>query len=285
MPRIRNCQFFFALACFVVLLSGCKEIVINDLDEPSANQILSALEQQGINALKEKRIDGRKTTYTISVNQGQSTSARTVLQELGLPKPKRPGIVDVFGEPGMLPTTTQEQALLTQALMGEIAQTIERIDGIQEARVHLVLPEKHRFGSAETSNSTSPKASVLIKAHNQYGITEEQIQKLVAGGIAGLTPHNVTVIVSRSSSSVSAAKPTQSLVKLGPFWVASQSKTGLWISVTVLLLLVVGLALFATFLRRKMRQIQTAQSRVRDAQLSDSSLSMIQSSVSVRRRE
>ncbi len=78
-----------------------------------------------------------------------------------------------------------------RALQGELTQSIETIDGIEAARVHLVLPHRQIFAR----NSTPPTASVVLKAENP--LRREQvvaIQHLVAAAVAGLKPDRVAVI-------------------------------------------------------------------------------------------
>ncbi len=78
-----------------------------------------------------------------------------------------------------------------RALQGELTRSIETIDGIEAARVHLVLPHRQIFAR----NSTPPTASVVLKAESQ--LSREQvlaIQHLVAAAVAGLQPDRVAVI-------------------------------------------------------------------------------------------
>jgi flagellar M-ring protein FliF len=78
-----------------------------------------------------------------------------------------------------------------RALQGELTRSIETIDGIEAARVHLVLPHRQIFAR----NATPPTASVVLKAENP--LRREQvlaIQHLVAAAVAGLQPDRVAVI-------------------------------------------------------------------------------------------
>jgi flagellar M-ring protein FliF len=80
-----------------------------------------------------------------------------------------------------------------QALQEELAMTIQMIDGVQNARVHLVLPERTLF-------STSPsdaKASVTVNMTGARLLTSANIAAithLVSGSIEGLSPNNVKII-------------------------------------------------------------------------------------------
>ncbi|MDE2466605.1 MAG: flagellar M-ring protein FliF [Alphaproteobacteria bacterium] len=78
-----------------------------------------------------------------------------------------------------------------RALEGELTRSIETLDGIEAARVHLVLPRRQIFAQ----NRTPPSASVVLKVENP--LRREQvlaIQHLVAAAVAGLQPSRVAIV-------------------------------------------------------------------------------------------
>jgi flagellar M-ring protein FliF len=75
---------------------------------------------------------------------------------------------------------------------GELANTIEAIDGVDAAVVHLAMPPKEVFSDQQEPTT----ASVLVKTGVGSTLTPEQVQaivNLVASSIDGLKPENVTV--------------------------------------------------------------------------------------------
>jgi len=79
-----------------------------------------------------------------------------------------------------------------RAMEGELAKTIEAIDGVNVATVHLAIPKNDTFALDEQKAT----ASVMVKTSAGTRLSSSQVQavvNLVAGGIEGLDPADVTV--------------------------------------------------------------------------------------------
>ena len=82
---------------------------------------------------------------------------------------------------------------LNRALQEELAKTIQMIDGVVYARVHLVRPEQTLFGS----QSEKTTASVVLKLKASSNLSQANIAAithLVAGSVEGLKSENVIVV-------------------------------------------------------------------------------------------
>ncbi len=83
-----------------------------------------------------------------------------------------------------------------RALQGELERTIESIDGIKNARVLLVLPEKKLFIEEEKTVTASIKLTMTSYA----ALDKEQVAgivNLVSFAVEGLSPNNITVVDNR----------------------------------------------------------------------------------------
>jgi flagellar M-ring protein FliF len=83
-----------------------------------------------------------------------------------------------------------------RALQGELERSIATVAAVQKARVHLVVPEKSLFRTAEQQAS----ASVVLQLHAGRRLTPPQVQgivHLVASSVEGLQPDRVTVLDGR----------------------------------------------------------------------------------------
>src|SRR5512145_2599339 len=94
-------------ACPLVLLllplAGCStEPLLHGLDEPQANEILVALDEGSV-AGEKAREEGSERGWVVSVPARDLSLARRILAERELPRPRAPGLGDVFGEGGMVP--------------------------------------------------------------------------------------------------------------------------------------------------------------------------------------
>src|SRR5512146_2253606 len=123
-------------ALSVVLgLAGCgREELVHGLDETQANQVVVALDESGIGAEK-RRDEGNEGTWRVEVASGSSSAAHRVLAARELPRRPPPGFGEVFGKGSVVPSSSEERALYLHALSGELARSIEAIDGVVDARV------------------------------------------------------------------------------------------------------------------------------------------------------
>ncbi len=86
-----------------------------------------------------------------------------------------------------------EQINYQRALEGELASTIESINAVQAARVHLALPKPSVF----VREQQKPSASVLLNLQPGRALDPGQVSAiihLVASSVANLTPDEVTVV-------------------------------------------------------------------------------------------
>jgi type III secretion protein J len=187
------------LLLLLLPLYACRAQIQHGLDERQANELQAVLADHGVEAKKVPEA-GKKPTWAIEVDDESASDAIRILAELGLPRPKTEGFGDVFGKGSLVPTPTEERALYLQALSGEISRTLESVEGVTAARVHIVLPPPARPG---TTGGPVPKASAFLRT--RPGVSEkldksrEELKALVAGAVEGLSRDQVTLIVSEAS--------------------------------------------------------------------------------------
>ena len=94
-----------------------------------------------------------------------------------------------------------------RALEGEIARTIQSIEGIKAARVHIVMSERANFRRDEQK----PSASVVIRAANADAEKSAlSIRHLVAAAVPGLDAERVTVLDAGGNLLASGDDPSNS---------------------------------------------------------------------------
>ncbi len=89
-----------------------------------------------------------------------------------------------------------QNAKIKRALQEELAKSIQMIDGVSYARVHIVSSEQTVF----TSEAGKTTASVILQLKPGYrpsSLNVAAITHLVSGSIEGLSSENVTVVDSR----------------------------------------------------------------------------------------
>ena len=95
-----------------------------------------------------------------------------------------------------------------RALQVELQRTIAQIEGVDQARVHLVLPEPNVF----IRDATDTTASVVLKTNPLQQLRQDQIAGvvyLVAGSVENLTPENVTVVDTKGHVLSNPQQPLQ----------------------------------------------------------------------------
>ena len=80
-----------------------------------------------------------------------------------------------------------------RALEGELVRSIKSIDVVEDARVHLVLPEREAFSQDRPEAS----ASVIVRTRRGQSFERRQalaVRSLVSAAVPGLSPDRVTVL-------------------------------------------------------------------------------------------
>jgi flagellar M-ring protein FliF len=181
-----------AAALFALVLNAGTEpkaLLYSNLDLKEAGQITQALDQSGVKY--EVKGDGS----TIMVPRDKVASTRIMLSTKGMPTSGSVGY-EIFDTASPLGQTDFIQNLNRQrALEGELARTIRSLQGVNTARVHLVLPRRQLF----ESEGEQPSASVVIGVGN-HSLGSDQVnsvRNLIAGAVPNLKPDRVTVVDER----------------------------------------------------------------------------------------
>ncbi|MBI2571519.1 MAG: hypothetical protein HYV63_31300 [Candidatus Schekmanbacteria bacterium] len=221
----------------VVSSSGCKKTIQEGLTEEEANLILVKLKEN--NVLGEKIAAGEEG-FAIQVPKDDIASALRIMEDSNLPRKPYLGIADVFPAGDLIPTETTEKLRALMALQGELANTIMRIEGVIDARVHVALPEADPLADPDKPAS-KPKASVLVKIREGTSVKVDQIQKIVANAVDGLDNASVDVMPTEITSvKVTDGSAESVRVLTIEVLVGSASRLRVVLICTALLVLVAG---------------------------------------------
>lgn len=171
-----------------LVLAGCQTELYRGLTQKDANEMVAVLVRAGIEA-KREQVD--PTTYSIMVPEEQLAAAVEALQRAGLPRETFRSLGDVFPGDGLIVSPYEQRIRTMFALNQEIGHTLTSIDGVMNARVHIVLPDLDLRGVP----MNKPSASVLV--HHRPGMDTAElatrIRLLVANGVQGLNFRDVAV--------------------------------------------------------------------------------------------
>jgi type III secretion protein J len=131
-----------------------------------------------------------------------------------------------------------EHAQLVAAIGSELQRSLESIDGVVVARVHLNVPPPTPFSDLAPPRGS---ASVLIEHRSATPpVSADSIQRLVAGGVAGLLATDVAVVMVPHASV--AVPASETLARVGPIAVARTSAQRLQAALVALVALVAALS-------------------------------------------
>lgn len=250
------------LLVWLALVAGCAEPLTSGLDRDEANHLVVRLEQHGIAAhLEEARSAREGDAWTVLVDPGDLPAARAVLVATRPRALEQRSGADRDDEPASAllgPSPRQQHRREERRLEHALARSLERLDGVREAHVHLSLPA--RDWSVPGRDDPPSRASVLllIGADTQdtaAGLRADAVQ-LVVGAVPGLEPAAVSAVL-RAAPEPPALTGVP-FAQLGPWRVARGSLTSMrWAFGALIALLVaqsVLIALLVVARRRRRRQ-------------------------------
>jgi len=175
---------FFA---FLILRAAQPQMspLFTDLSLEDSSAIIKDLERQGI------PYDIKNDGATLLIPKEQIPRLRMKLAEGGLPKGGGVGY-EIFDKSDALGATSFVQNINhLRALEGELARSIRGLDRVQQARVHLVLPERPLF----SREKAEPSASIVLKVRGTLEAQQVRaIRHLIASAVNGLKPQRVSVV-------------------------------------------------------------------------------------------
>ena len=216
--------------------------VIHAVPEAEARRAVAALVRAGVVARGEP--DGRG--FTVRVAEGDVARAVVALHDAELPRREEPGFAEAWGDRSLVATAAEERARAAQATAGELARTLESLDGVLDARVHLALPAADASGEAPRR----PTASVLLRYEPaERPLDEAQVRALVAAAVEGMRPEDVTVVFVRRAAR--ARPPIATTTTLGITVAARDAGRVRGVVGVAVAALTALAALLATWLRRR----------------------------------
>lgn len=161
--------------------------LFTNLDSRDAGEIVAKLREQ-------------KVAYQIGEGGGAILVPSKDVHELrlslagqGLPQGGTVGF-ELFDKNTFGMTDFNQKLNYQRALQGELARTITQMSGVEQARIHLVLPQENLFSDPEKDKE--PTAAVVLKLRPGTSMEVGQVKAithLVAKSVEGLKDSNVTI--------------------------------------------------------------------------------------------
>lgn len=188
-----------AIGGVALLLIGFFVYLTTRLSSPEMELLYAELQPADAAAIA-KKLDESKIPYQVDKNgtklmvpPDKVGQIRMTMAQAGLPSGGSVGY-ELFDKPeGFGATSFIQNINHLRALEGEMARTVGTLNGVMQARVHLVLPKRELF--ARTQNPAT--ASVFVKMKQGATLSRENIlaiQHLIAASVPNLEPTQVSII-------------------------------------------------------------------------------------------
>ena len=189
----------------LTLLSGCSSntVIITDLSEKDANEIVVYLMSKGIVAQKVAApaagAGAAQTAqlWNISVVAAKATEATGYLNRQGLPRKPGESLLTLFEPSGLVPSEQGEQIRYQAGLAAELAGVVRKFDGVIDADVQLSFP---------VGTSTEQSSAAVYVKYQRGGVLDDpnsglanKLKFLISKSVPGLQFHNVMVIPDRAA--------------------------------------------------------------------------------------
>jgi flagellar M-ring protein FliF len=183
-----------AVAALFALIAGMwmwgqapdYRVLYSNLSDRDGGAIIQSLQQMNI---PYKFADGGGA---LMVPSNQVHEARLKLASQGLPRGGNVGF-ELMDNQKFGITQFAEQVNYQRALEGELARTVESIDAVAAARVHLAIPKPSVF----IKEQQKPSASVVIRLQGGRLLDSGQVSAIVhmiSSSVPDLSAKNVTVV-------------------------------------------------------------------------------------------
>ncbi len=189
------------MGAVTLTLVGFFAFVILRVSQPAMGVLFSDLSVQDAGAVL-RELDTRGIRYETRGDAGQTILApRTDLARLrmdlagkGLPSAGGVGY-EIFDKGDAFSSTNFVQNVNhLRALEGELARSVRAIGRVQNARVHLVIPERRLF----VRDQEAPSASIVLKLAGDLDAGQVRaVRHLVASAVGGLKPERISIVDER----------------------------------------------------------------------------------------
>lgn len=173
-------------------------VLFSFLNQPVYTTLYSNLNEEDAAVIVEE-LSSQNVAYkiengarTIKVPEESVHELRLQMAAKGIPGS---GVVgyEIFDKSTLGMSEFMQRLNYKRALEGELARTISQQQGIEGARVHIVVPEKSIFKDEQKE----PTASVVIKLKGSYNLDSESITailNLVSSSVEGLKQSRVSLM-------------------------------------------------------------------------------------------
>ncbi len=179
------------IAAMVLLFAWVQkadyQVLYSNLSEEDAGRIIEELQSRKVPY-------ELASTGTVLVAADRVYDLRLELAGQGLPQGAGVGF-EIFDNTSFTTSEFVQKLNYKRALEGELSRTIRSLAGVQQSRVHLVMPDKSVFAFEESRPESTAAVFVTLQKGRKLDRTEIQgIVHMVSSSVEDLDPENITVV-------------------------------------------------------------------------------------------
>ena len=175
----------------MLLLAGCTNNLITSVSEFDANEAVSVLMRNGVDA---RKVASSEQGYDVVVPKGDVRRGLDVLVDAGLPRERRASLGELFKKEGLVSSAAEERIRYAFGVSQELERTIASIEGVASARVHVVIPQSDPM--ATVARAASASIFVRYREPGDPAVMGPVVRGIVVRAVEGLSPERVSIAFS-----------------------------------------------------------------------------------------
>ncbi|MFJ4454755.1 EscJ/YscJ/HrcJ family type III secretion inner membrane ring protein [Pseudomonas sp. NPDC089392] len=195
-------KLYGCLVLLCLMLVGCRQpSLLEGLDQQQVNEVISVLQRNNITAAK---VDSGKAGYSVHIAQADFAAAVDLLALYSLPSRPRIEIAQMFPADSLVASPRAEKARLYSALEQRLEQSLNTLEGVVSARVHVSY-------DLETGESGRKVAPIHLSALAVYERDSEpqrlvnDIKRFLKNSFSAVEYDHISVVLSKRASIQHAA--------------------------------------------------------------------------------
>ncbi|MDR2315817.1 MAG: EscJ/YscJ/HrcJ family type III secretion inner membrane ring protein [Pseudomonas sp.] len=187
-------KVFAWLALLCLMLVGCRQpSLLEGLDQQQVNEVISVLQRNNITATK---VDNGKTGYSVQIAQTDFAAAVDLLALYSLPSRPRVEIAQMFPADSLVASPRAEKARLYSALEQRLEQSLNTLEGVVSARVHV----SYDLETGESGRKVAPihvSALVVYERDSEPQVLISDIKRFLKNSFSAVDYEHISVVLSK----------------------------------------------------------------------------------------
>ncbi|QIU92600.1 EscJ/YscJ/HrcJ family type III secretion inner membrane ring protein [Yokenella regensburgei] len=180
----------------ILLLTACQQQdLLKGLDQQQANEVVAVLQRHNISVDK---IDKGKSGYSITVPHSEFAAAVEWLNNYNLPSRPRVEIAQMFPSDSLVSSPRAEKARLLSAIEQRLEQSLQTMDGVLSARVHVSYDYDEKFAdSSQQANYIHLSALAIYDKEINPEQKISDIKRFLKNSFSNVEYDNISVVLSK----------------------------------------------------------------------------------------